>query len=123
MPNNFAVQEALLAGAREESFRREARMTARIQARETARTAARNNDDELPKLPIKPVVIKHEFRTWTDTTGKFSVDAQFGGYVPERVRLVKRDATEIHVDIEVLSDTDKGYLRAVLAKNGVRTKF
>jgi SLA1 homology domain 1, SHD1 len=123
VPNDDVAQEALLAAAREESFRREARMTARMQARDAARTVVRRDDGDLPKTLPKPVVIDHEFRTWTDTTGKFSVVAKFGGYVPERVRLVKQDATEIHVDIEILSNSDKGYLRTLLARSGVRTKF
>jgi hypothetical protein len=122
-PINVAAQEAFLAAARAESVRREARTTARLEAREAARLVARQADEDDPQLPAKPIINKNEFRLWTDTTGKFSVEAQFGGYVPERVRLVKRDTTEIHVDVVVLSDSDKAYLRRVLGKSGVRATF
>lgn len=51
-------------------------------------------------------------RTWTDRTGKFKVDAQFGGVEGDNVVLIKAGGKRIQVPMAKLSDRDKGYVEA-----------
>jgi hypothetical protein len=55
----------------------------------------------------------HEFRTWTDSTGKFSVEARFAGYAMGVLKLQKKDGTTLKVPLERLSAADKEYVRGL----------
>jgi hypothetical protein len=49
-------------------------------------------------------------RTWTDRSGRFSVDAEFVGITADSVQLRRADGQVISVMIDKLSDRDRGYL-------------
>ena len=104
-----------------EGYRREARTTVRTESRVEARVQAPR--EQKATLPISVTAPNHEFRTWSDVSGRFTVIARFAGYTGGRVRLIKQDVSEIKVDVEVLSDADKSYLRPLLTKNGLRPTF
>ena len=50
-------------------------------------------------------------RTWTDNTGKFSVDAEFNGMSFGKVQLKKNDGKIIKIDLEKLSDEDREWIK------------
>jgi len=49
-------------------------------------------------------------RTWTDTTGKFGVEAQFIDIKDGKVQLKKKSGSVLSVPLEKLSEGDRGYL-------------
>lgn len=49
-------------------------------------------------------------RTWTDITGKYTVDAELIGYTEKQVILQRTDHHLAAVDVEQLSQADKDYL-------------
>jgi hypothetical protein len=51
-------------------------------------------------------------RTWTDATGKFTVEATFTSYAHGVVKLKRKDGRVISIDIEQLSPPDQKYVRA-----------
>ena len=51
------------------------------------------------------------FRTWTDLTGSFKVDAEFVSLSMGKVKLRKKDGDEIEVPREKLSEQDQQWLR------------
>jgi hypothetical protein len=52
------------------------------------------------------------FRTWTDATGKFSIEAKFVGEDGDAVRLVKQDGKELKVLLAKLSEADRKYVES-----------
>jgi hypothetical protein len=114
-----------LSHSRSDAYRRGARTTARTQARLEGRKGIQPEDNESREAPKNDELEKlsREFRTWTDTSGKFSVIARFGGFSFGRVRLIKEDLSEIKVDVDVLSASDKTYVRAILSKHGINPGF
>ncbi len=54
-------------------------------------------------------------RTWTDSAGKFRVDAELVGVADQKVRLRKADGAIVEVPIERLSPEDQRYARKWLA--------
>ncbi len=55
------------------------------------------------------------FRTWADSTGKFSTSAVLTKYADGKVHLRKRDGSEITVPMRRLSANDQRYVRQYLA--------
>jgi hypothetical protein len=47
------------------------------------------------------------FRTWTDSTGSFRIEAEFLGVADGKVKLRRKDSREIAVPLERLSAADK----------------
>jgi hypothetical protein len=64
---------------------------------------ADSKSEEKPQQP--------EFRTWTDTTGKFKTDAVFVEFKDGIVQLKKRNGSVVSVPIEKLSTADQKNLR------------
>ena len=60
-----------------------------------------------------------EFRTWTDTSGKFRTEAALAGVEDGEVRLEKRDGTIVTVPMEKLSDLDQQYVNSQTAPEAV----
>jgi WD40 repeat protein len=52
-------------------------------------------------------------RTWTDRTGKFTVEARFDRVDGANVVLTRTDGKQLQVPLEKLSDQDTGYVRGV----------
>jgi hypothetical protein len=55
----------------------------------------------------------HSLRTWTDRSGKFSVQARFQRLEGTAVVLTKEDGKSLQVPLEKLSEQDVGYIRGV----------
>lgn len=83
------------------------RMTAEIAAAEAKTAEARKTAEAKRKQE------EHEksFRTWTDTTGKFSVEAQFKGMAAGKATLRKRDGTTVKLAVEKLSKADREWIQ------------
>lgn len=47
------------------------------------------------------------FRVWTDSTGKFKVEAKFVSSTADAVRIVRKDGKELTIPLNRLSDTDR----------------
>ena len=48
-----------------------------------------------------------ELRTWTSDTGKFMIEAKFGGLEDGKVKLLKPDGTTVQVPLEKLCEADR----------------
>ncbi len=48
-----------------------------------------------------------EFRTWTDVTGKHKLEAKFVHFKDGKVRLKKKDGSEVDVPLEKLREADQ----------------
>lgn len=57
-------------------------------------------------------------RLWKNSTGKFSVEAEYLGCADENVRLRCADGREIRVPVEKLSASDQEYLRKIQQADG-----
>lgn len=69
----------------------------------------RKSAEPKQKQPVaerKPAV-----RTWTDDTGKYTIEAEFRGVVGGQVRLRKLDGSEISLPMEKLSLADRQWIR------------
>ena len=64
---------------------------------------------DLKKLRSKAA--KLEKRTWTDATGKFSVEAKISSRTATHVTLVKEDGKEVKLPIDKLSSADQKWLK------------
>jgi hypothetical protein len=53
-------------------------------------------------------------RTWTDTTGKFNVEAEFVSIVGDKVQLKKKDGSVLSVPLDKLSKEDREFLSATM---------
>jgi len=53
-----------------------------------------------------------KWRTWTDSTGKYSVEAKFSGVAFGTVKLIKRDGTVVKLPLERLSEEDQNWINA-----------
>ncbi|NLS90897.1 MAG: hypothetical protein GXX96_01750 [Planctomycetaceae bacterium] len=51
------------------------------------------------------------FRTWTDASGRFQIDAAFGGYAAGTVTLRRADNSTIKVQMDSLCDEDQQWIR------------
>lgn len=50
------------------------------------------------------------FRIWTDSTGKFKVEARFDSLAGDKVKLAKRDGKTVELPLDKLSDKDKKFI-------------
>jgi hypothetical protein len=53
------------------------------------------------------------FRTWTDTTGQFSIEAKFVGEDGDKVRLVNKDGKELKVPLAKLRESDRKHVESL----------
>ena len=59
----------------------------------------------------KEVIEAAKWRTWTTADGKYEVDAKFGSVAGGRMRLTKRDGSTIEVDLDLLCEDDRQWVR------------
>ena len=57
-----------------------------------------------------------ELRQWTDTTGKFQIDAKFVEFVGNQVTLQRADGSMLNVPLSRLSSKDRAFVRAELRR-------
>jgi hypothetical protein len=55
------------------------------------------------------MVTATEFRTWTDSSGTFKIEARFVEHLGESIRLVRKDGKEIVVLLARLSESDRQF--------------
>ena len=60
-------------------------------------------------------------REWTDVTGKYKVEAEFGGVIAGKVRLKKASGEIVTVPLERLSEADREHIQS-LARTGSKRK-
>ncbi|TVS15547.1 MAG: hypothetical protein EA424_15765 [Planctomycetaceae bacterium] len=58
------------------------------------------------------VTMAEEFRTWTDSEGRYSVQAKLSGVADGKVMLVCEDSDEIEIQLDRLSEADRQYVEA-----------
>ncbi len=59
---------------------------------------------------------QEQLRTWTDSSGKFNVEAKFIRYDGKQVVLAKPDGKAIRLPLDKLSEEDQKYVKAAVAK-------
>lgn len=66
-----------------------------------------------PEPPAAEPTPKAEpaYRTWTDSTGQFKVEATFRGVLAGKVKLLKKDGLEIDIPLEKLSRQDQDWVK------------
>jgi SLA1 Homology Domain 1 (SHD1) protein len=64
-----------------------------------------------PKPLSKPA--PKAFSTWTDSTGKFTIEARFLGFTNAKVTLEKKDGTKVTLPIERLSKENQEWVRGL----------
>lgn len=71
------------------------------------------------KTPKEQAAKKHKdpkWRTWTDATGQFSINARFGGIIAGKVNLLTKDGRKIQLEPEKLSAADQDFLKEKIGK-------
>lgn len=69
-----------------------------------------NGTPAVAEKTVPPFPLSHNYRTWTDTTGGFSVEAEFAGAGFGKVKLRKRDGSQISVRLDRLSEADRQWI-------------
>lgn len=52
-----------------------------------------------------------EFRTWTDASGGYTIEAKYAGTAFGKVQLKKKDGSKVVVPMEQLSDADRDWIQ------------
>ena len=65
-----------------------------------------SKSDRSPKLDSVS-----KLRTWTDRSGKFSIEAEFVGAKDGKVRLRKDDGAKVSISLKKLSEADRKFVR------------
>ena len=73
--------------------------------------------------PNPPARKEYETRTWSDASGKFSIQAKFYRIIGDRVKIIAADGREIEVPIAQLGEEDKEYLRTIFKEKGIQPSF
>ena len=81
-------------------------------------------EHELAKMPEPnpPPPPKYEVRTWTDSTGKFTVEAKFRGVINGNVRLEKADGKTLSIPIKQLSKRDQEWMLSKRDQEWIRNR-
>lgn len=58
-----------------------------------------------------PHLQAEEIRTWSDSTGKFKIEAKFISETAEKVKLERADGKSVEISIKFLSEADQKYLK------------
>ena len=72
--------------------------------------------------PNPPPPPKYEVRTWTDSTGKFTVEAKFRGVINGNVRLEKADGKTLSIPIKQLSKRDQEWMLSKRDQEWIRNR-
>jgi len=54
---------------------------------------------------------KAKWRTWTDSTGQYKTEAEFGGVAGGKVKLIKKDGSTVRLPLEQLSAEDQQWIK------------
>lgn len=73
-----------------------------------AKTAA----PEKPKELEKPATPTHDYRTWTDSSGRYKIEARLVEVIDGRAKLVDRAGKEKLLPLERLSEADQQWIRS-----------
>ncbi|WP_254510930.1 SHD1 domain-containing protein [Anatilimnocola floriformis] len=79
-----------------------------------AQTASKLEAAEKPATTPAPKQPRNFKRTWQDTSGKFSVEAEFIGLADGKVDLKKADGKVLSIPLDRLSETDQAAARAMV---------
>ena len=66
--------------------------------------------------PVEAPKSTTENRTWKDASGKFTLQAKFGGIIGGKVLLVKEDGSKVYLTREQLSEADNKHLDEITKK-------
>jgi len=79
----------------------------------TPETESASTPDAPPAPTAVPETLKpvSRFRRWTDSTGKYSVEAEYRGVLSGKVRLRKQDGTDVSLPLERLSEEDRQWIQ------------
>jgi hypothetical protein len=69
-----------------------------------AEEEAKKKADEIPK-------VASALRTWTDSSGKFKIQAKFRGVINQKVKLEREDGSILNLPLEKLSDEDQDFVK------------
>ncbi|TWU06055.1 SHD1 domain-containing protein [Stieleria varia] len=76
-----------------------------------------------PNSPSSSTSAEYPIRTWSDPTGKFTVEARLQSVTGDRATLIAEKDRKIVVMIDKLSDDDLVYLRGVFRSKGLQPSF
>jgi hypothetical protein len=81
------------------------------RAAEQLKNLAHDDDGAPPADDPRPA-----YRTWTDTTGQFTIKARYAGVNDDKVSLEAEDGRKVQVPLEKLSDADRKFLKSLREK-------
>ena len=79
-------------------------------ARECAEEAAKAENER------KAAAEAAKWRTWTDSFGQHTIEAEFSGMIAGNVKLTKKDGATIQLPLEKLSDEDQKWIESRIKK-------
>jgi hypothetical protein len=82
-----------------------------------------NVDPSLLATAASGPVSDGTYRTWTDDSGTFRIEAKYLATDGEKVRLAKKDGREISVPINRLSQADRQFVEELQKKNRPSNPF
>jgi len=100
------VYKSKCAAIVEEAKKKAEQAAAKLAAEEKAKADA----EAKAELEAR---VESRRRTWTDTSGEFTIEAALLSKTPTTVTLQKEDGTSIQVPIEKLSEVDRDYLKSL----------
>ena len=71
---------------------------------------------QLWKLSPDKRQLRVPYRTWTDVTDTFTVEARFGGIIDGKVTLLTRDGRKVSLELSKLSEADQTFLKEKTGK-------
>jgi hypothetical protein len=113
-----AIDRAQVLAASHHNTKRATEAFQRVVSAYPGTEAAKVAADELKKLGAQPggasaaEAQKPALRTWTDTTGQFSVKARCRGVKDGKLLLEKENGRTVQVPLDKLSEEDREYLKS-----------
>lgn len=86
------------------------------QETETPKEGVQGAERQKRNAPRRSVPERHEyeFRTWTDSTGTYTIEAKFVSYGSGNVTIEKKDGSKTTLSLDRLSEEDQKWVKALL---------
>jgi len=68
-------------------------------------------------LVTNSTLLADDFRTWSDASGKFKIEAKFVAVEDEKAILLNKEGKRLAIPLAKLSEKDRGYLEAKMGES------
>jgi hypothetical protein len=94
-----------------ETIEKEKAERQKAEADKKAADADRKAATEKAKADRIAAEEKAKWRTWTDSTGQYKTEAEYGGVAGGKVKLIKKDGSTVRLPLEQLSTEDQQWIK------------